>query len=130
MCIPALKDKTYQWLTVLWAVLIIGTSSIPNLKSGSLFTESDKFIHIGIYAVLAWFLSGALRQHTRHWHVFLQILISVILVTGFGCLDELHQSFVMGRTASLWDLLADVTGGFIGAITFTLLHKKTVELRK
>ncbi|MGB5540538.1 MAG: VanZ family protein, partial [Gammaproteobacteria bacterium] len=42
----------------------------------------------------------------------------------YGVLDEIHQYFVPGRQADVLDVLADVSGGLLGAgLMFLLLRR-------
>ena len=40
------------------------------------------------------------------------------MLHGFS--DEFHQSFVEGRSSAWGDLIADIVGGFMGAIVFSI----------
>ena len=42
-------------------------------------------------------------------------LLGVLLTALYGASDEYHQTFVAGRSADVYDLYADATGGAIGA---------------
>lgn len=44
------------------------------------------------------------------------VLTSLILCTGFACLDEYHQLFVRGRGASVKDVMIDSFGALFGII--------------
>jgi VanZ family protein len=45
--------------------------------------------------------------------------------------DEFHQSFVIGRTSSGFDVAADVLGGLMGAVLFPrLLIRKQENVNK
>ncbi len=44
------------------------------------------------------------------------VLTAQILCTGFACLDEYHQLFVMGRGASVKDVLIDSLGALTGIV--------------
>jgi VanZ family protein len=65
----------------------------------------DKGAHFLAYALLALLWRLGLG---RFWGAFL-------LASGYGVVDEWHQSFVPGREAFGWDLLADALGAAIGA---------------
>ena len=46
----------------------------------------------------------------------------------FSVTDEFHQSFVPGRDASIWDVLADDVGGFLAAVMLFWRDRKTVNI--
>ena len=48
-------------------------------------------------------------------------LKAVALTAAYGASDELHQLFVPGRTADIYDLRADVTGAAVGVALVWLL---------
>jgi VanZ family protein len=47
----------------------------------------------------------------------------VALTLGYGITDEIHQMFVPGRIASVADILADITGGMLGAWIYLKTRK-------
>ncbi|MFO7967189.1 MAG: VanZ family protein [Archaeoglobaceae archaeon] len=69
----------------------------------------DKFIHMIIFLILGILLNASFRYNFRYNYPvnsFLALLVGFL----YSVSDEFHQSFVPGRTASLWDLGADVVG--------------------
>jgi VanZ family protein len=75
----------------------------------------DKVLHAGAFGVLtllsAWALTrGRLRAAT--WPVLLAACLIAIL---YGASDELHQWFVPGRDADVFDLFADALGALAAA---------------
>ncbi len=77
----------------------------------------DKSIHALEYLPMGFLLTGWLanwKRPPRGRVVLVVMVLAMVLV--LGALDETHQFFVPGRTASLGDLLADVVGGILGAI--------------
>ncbi len=75
----------------------------------------DKAAHAALYAGFGFILFAALRnspyQSLRN-HAF---IFTIIIGTAYGASDEFHQSFVPGRTMSVWDLLADSIGLALGS---------------
>lgn len=70
------------------------------------------------YVVFAFLASRAFRNSSKkilfeHFKI-MAIFISVL----YGMSDEFHQSFVAERECSLFDLVADSTGGVIGAFIY------------
>ena len=108
---------THRWIpTLVWTAAIIGLSSIPDLDIGSRrFPGCDKVAHFIEYSVLGITLrywSGRTKKH---------------LVPGglcFAALDELHQRYVPGREASLWDFLADASGLIFGFLISRRFFRK------
>jgi VanZ family protein len=69
----------------------------------------DKPAHFLEYAVLGYFLGRGLGGKRA-------VLLGFVLASGYGALDELHQSFVPGRESSVLDLLADAAGAMSGTL--------------
>lgn len=101
-----------KWLAVfLWAGLIFFLSHQPELKSG-LPERWDFFLaksaHFLEYAILTFLLIRALQEHQLTKKKIL--ILAVILAMGYAFSDEYHQSFILGRNASLRDVLIDSSG--------------------
>lgn len=86
-------------------------------------TGVDKAAHAAAYAVLgASFLYGLkplVRSSNRHL-VALAVILFCLL---YGISDELHQSFIPGRSVSAWDVAADVFGGALTVVLWYTYSK-------
>ncbi len=101
------------WLPPLaWAGVIYFVSAQPKEAfvrfglSGALLPIAG---HLITYAVLMVLLVIALRVGGR-LPVEQSCVVAFLLVALFGLSDEYHQSFVPGRTATMWDWLVDLLG--------------------
>ncbi|KAB2880536.1 hypothetical protein F9K33_05000 [bacterium] len=112
MSSESLKTKSFYplivWMIVIFISSSIEGSSLPLLDVWSL----DKFVHTGVYAVLAF---CSLRAFTHYGYARKKNIIWIIGWSLFFCLiyaasDEFHQSFVRGRYASALDFFADSIG--------------------
>ncbi len=86
-----------------------------------------KMAHITEYFLLA--VSVALPLYVYRVRGFWLLLVAGIFCVGFAGLDEYHQSFVSGRSASLRDVGIDSIGIFAGIyITriFGFIGRKTI----
>jgi VanZ family protein len=103
--------RAWLW-PLLVAVLIFGVSSrstvpepgIPNL---------DKVAHFSVYGLL-----GTLLVRTRaggRWAPFLAFAGASL----YGVTDEVHQSFVPGRSAEVADWVADTAGAALAIVLYT-----------
>ncbi len=101
----------------LYAALIVALSSIPGHSFPDVkWLSYDKLIHLGEYAVfsiLVYRAAASLRPET--W--FLAGLV-IILAGLFGVFDELYQSLIPGRDASLADWVADQVGAVLGVMSY------------
>ncbi len=48
-------------------------------------------------------------------------VFALLLTIGYGMLDEMHQSRVVGRDASMLDWLADVVGAGLSVVVLGML---------
>ena len=86
-----------------------------------------KAAHITEYFLLA--VSVALPLYVYRLRGFKLVLAAGIFCVGFAMLDEYHQSFVVGRSASARDVAIDSIGIFIGIYTTRIagwLGRKTL----
>ncbi len=126
----------YHVPAMLYAGLIITLSSLPNLQSPNLgILNSDKVIHFAEYAVFAFLFyrsfsqsfSVSSAQSSRLNSGSMAALMTFALLLLFSVGDELHQKFVPGRTADVFDVLADVLGG---ALVILLLQQRNKSLSR
>lgn len=110
---------------LVWMGFIFYLSSIPNLKTGaSIPTEFvfRKIVHLMEYAILAFLLARIFAR--GHCLDFKRIFIfSFLIVLIFSLSDELHQSFVIGRSGNFFDVGIDLVGGIIGLLIFEKIAK-------
>lgn len=95
--------------------LIFYESSQPALPSFVPDSVSDKLLHIGGYAILGALLVRALSDGFRRPLTAALAVLAVVLTTGYGVSDEIHQSFVPPREMDAWDVVADAVGGTLAA---------------
>lgn len=89
--------------------------------------HADKALHILEFAVLGWLLAFGF---SRIQSLSPRGLAAAAFLTGavLAILDEVHQSFVPGRHADVWDVAADIVGIALGLWIYRLparLSRKT-----
>lgn len=84
-----------------------------------------KIAHFTEYAILAFLAARAFRTSSRPAIRDRWFLISAALIVVYALVDEYHQSFVPSRTASVFDSLIDMTGGFAALILISRKGAKT-----
>lgn len=72
-----------------------------------------KFFHIAEYSVLSILIYYATN------HQLSTIFISFLYAVS----DEFHQSFIIGRTATIRDIFFDLSGIFFGLLVLSILSK-------
>lgn len=130
-----MKNKRSTILMLLWMLLIFIMSSfdatdssnqsnfIVNIISNILNIENARLLsliirklaHFTEYLILGFLTINMLNKNDISKKYLLSILICIIYATS----DELHQSFVPGRSCQL----VDVTIDFIGALTGIFIYK-------
>ena len=98
-----------------WAgfcLLIFWHSSGPSLHSVPLFPHDDKVIHALVYAMLGLLTTRFLEKET--WAPAPVWVWALLFSVFYGVFDEIHQSFVPGRDASVLDVMADSFGAWAG----------------
>jgi len=108
---------------LLWAGTLYYLSDQPGMAITPLFSHQDKVMHVVAYALLGIFSMGVLPKSTAGYRPA-QLWIVTALTGVYGLLDEYHQSFIPGRFASLGDVIADLAGGFLGALFVYLLAQR------
>lgn len=120
---------TYHLPAIIYAGLIIGLSSLTNVKlPRSQLIELDKVIHFCEYALFGYLV----------WRSFCRISISVGpvdaaflgvgFVTLFALADELYQSFVPSRQPDLADFFTDVAGAVVATAICLVLRARSQRI--
>lgn len=109
------KYYVYYPLVFYWLMLFIGTT-IPG-KSLPSFGGSDKIKHLLGYFGLSILLNITfIVQQKYDWLRKYSILCTTLCAGFYGIIDELHQSFIPGRSCDIFDWIADVIGALISVI--------------
>lgn len=99
----------YWILSILVMGLIFLFSSFPPPMELS-FLFAGKPIHLLAYGVLASLIYFAREKSRALFHpIFIPFLIAFL----YGISDEIHQHFVPGREADVFDALANALGAFV-----------------
>lgn len=112
---------------LVWPCLFMGLifieSSIPMdggpediLFLTNLNPQIQNLLHIPLYGILAFLWMGYFSRAgigERQMAVF-----SLLITIFYGCLDEIHQTFVPGRYGGLMDIYLDSIGAVLGVIVF------------
>ena len=110
----AYRRTAFLLAAITWAGVIFYLSSQPSIETPALFPGQDKLFHLIAFGILG-FLAMGTRQASQQGHPTRQVWRVVLAVTLYGILDEFHQYFVPGRSADVYDVLADAIGGLLGA---------------
>ena len=105
-----MKISLSKWLPVfLWAAVIFVLSSIEQVVISEFLIWdflAKKIAHVSEFAIL---FAVIFRATGGKWPQ------TFLLTMAYAVSDEIHQSFVPGRTAALYDFGFDLTGANIAA---------------
>lgn len=80
-----------------------------------------KSAHFTEYALLGFFTARALRLSKKSpW-------FSIAIAAIYATTDEVHQSFVPGRSCEFCDILIDTAGATVGASIYWLFNHKKID---
>lgn len=127
------KKKTYILLilSIAWALLIfvlctMPSSGLPQIK----IPHIDKVVHFSFFFVQSVLISLLFNFQTRKSYVQI-ILLSTLLAFAYGGLIEILQGKFFGRSGDVYDLVADILGGFFGAMFYpTVLRLINITFRR
>ncbi len=118
---PSTKYQLILWLPVIfYAGLIYYLSSKSDLGIQIDIPFFDKFEHFVEYGVFGFLLIRAFFNTGFNLSRFSAFGLAVIVAFLYGISDELHQIFVPGRTASIFDALFDLIGSIFGSYIYQL----------
>ena len=86
------------------------------------FHLSDKLVHLACFAAFSFFTAmaffGLKPLDGRRISTAKRILLPAVVISLYGIIDEIHQSFVPGRSCSFLDWCADTIGALTGSALF------------
>ena len=120
--------KTFKTILLrLPALLIAGCiwflssqSTLPQVKG---VFGWDKLQHILAYGALSFTIGLWISPLFWKNRKVLALLLTTLIGSAYGAIDEFHQYFVPGRSSDIWDWLADTMGAFLGALAIMILFK-------
>jgi VanZ family protein len=103
--------KVARTLAIVFALLIIGGSSVPGRNIPEVFhLTPDKLIHCAEYFVFGFFLFQWINLEFENSNLKSKLLLTIIFGTTMGIVDENYQRLTPGRTPDLWDWVLDAIG--------------------
>ena len=105
-------------LTLALSAAVLYVAGAQPVAVGLFPAPWDKLAHLLTFAVVG--AAAGLAGGMRGWRMALCCIAGALLVGG---MDEVHQMFLPGRSASWYDLAADAAGGLLGAAALAVLHR-------
>lgn len=111
--VRAFFRKTIDLIALLlWCAMIFVFSGVPSLQSG---LKEDflyrKIAHMVEYAVLAYLFCNVAKR--RIGGIGFGIVFAVLAALCYALTDEIHQTFVRGRSGNFFDIGIDACGIFM-----------------
>ncbi len=113
-------------LAVYWPLAFVVTHIPPLFKRDKeerldLPIGPDKVVHFGGFFVLAWLLATVL---SRRFSTPAVVSLTVAACAMYGLIDEVTQP-AFGRTADVWDWVADMLGCGAGLLAWRFTYRRT-----
>ena len=102
-----------------------------DLKSEEKIIENYTFIvrkgaHFTIYLILGILVINLLKE----FNIKKLIIISIIFCSLYAISDEIHQTFINGRSGEIRDVIIDTLGSTTGILLYYSILKKSKKERK
>jgi VanZ family protein len=126
---PHFKKFAYWFPTLIWMTLIFSFSAQPSLHASTIGWQDfviKKSAHFTEYFILALLFDYALR-HTTHFSRSKRLIYTGLFIAAYASSDELHQSFVPGRSSQIRDIMIDILGGCTGIIFHKYFSRSSVR---
>ena len=116
---------------VLWMALIYYSSSIraENIPKIDI-PNIDKLFHFVEYFILGALLIRAFANSSDKANFRLIFLLSILIASIYGVLDEFHQRFIPGRSPEIFDIFSDIIGSLSGALLSIHKEKNSRAINK
>jgi VanZ family protein len=114
------SENTFSWLEMVLGLLI---PKISSQELSLIHAVMRKAGHVTEYFILGLLLlrgfrAGSISAWNWRWSFF-----AVVAVALWATSDELHQSFVLTRTASAVDVAIDTAAGILAQFVGALWHR-------
>ena len=105
-----IKTSLYKYPAIIYAALIFILSASPSIAPPPGFFLEDKIYHFIEYGIFSFLLFLAFYHSRSEFLKKHFIVVSCIVGIAYGLSDEIHQSFVPGRSCEFLDFVADCLG--------------------
>jgi VanZ family protein len=129
---PRMQHWFRYWLPVIvWCAIIFVQSAFAVPKIVPDWPHFDKVLHTGVYGLLGLLFCRAFSSYPGiRRRTILLVALATLFTALYGLSDEWHQSFIPARTADVFDLLADLVGGFLGSLLFIRIRRFQIFAQK
>ncbi len=106
------------YLVVAFVLTHLPGSSVPKVSWMDRIPAADKFVHAGLYFLLAVLLANCLRFWLRSNRVI--VLLTLGTLAAYAAFDEWSQRFSPSRSPDVLDFVADMIGASCGVSLFAI----------
>ena len=112
------------WAGVIFYFSSLHHASLSDIPMWDWITR--KAAHLFVFAVLALLMTSAASA----FKLPRPAVVGFLIAAAYGGLDEFHQSFVVGRSPLITDVLIDATGALIGVAAWWYLSRRRERARR
>lgn len=113
------KGLAIAWFLIMCTLFFLPGSALPQ-EDWLNKIYFDKWVHVGLFAVLIFLWRSAFDPNFNNYNWFL--IFSAVL---YGLLVEfIQRQWVANRSFDLYDVVADGTGSIIGLVVWLRVYKK------
>jgi len=105
------------WLCLIWTLSSLPAQEIPAVN----ILGFDKLEHIGVYFILMILVAYGLKGKHLPWAKWI-FIISLFILSAAA--DEYHQTYIPGRSVSVYDLMANSLGIIFGSLIGKWLYDR------
>jgi VanZ family protein len=110
-----------RWIPALaWSAVVFTLTSIPNPDLPDV-PGGDKVAHAMMYGVLGVLVAYALAPYRRR-AAWLAVAFAITAVVA--AVDEMHQRYIPGRSESVADWIADVSGAGLALLVSAAMWRR------
>ena len=121
------KFLRFWFPVILYSGMIFYVSSLPNVRVPGGLSFLDKILHIIEYIPFGFLMVRALIHTNVIWTKKNAFYLAVVFSLFYGITDEIHQLFVVGRNATLGDVMVEAVGGGVGTLIYLLLRNLRIK---
>ncbi|MEI6822250.1 MAG: VanZ family protein [Bacteroidota bacterium] len=117
------------WVLVILLLTLLPGDAFPVPPKFMDMFEPDKIVHLFMFGTLVILLLNGFRKQTKYpllsrFYIGIPVAFGVFL----GGITEILQGIMnIGRTASVYDFIANTIGCIMGVYIYKFLHKRNIK---
>jgi VanZ family protein len=127
--LPFLRQNIspFLWSIFILLLCLLPPSDFPTVN----IISFDKLVHVFLYMVLVFLtILNFKKQHFYRWLKYHSNKVAIVYGLFLGIITEfLQENLGMGRTADVYDMIANAAGCGLGFLLFFLVYGKENTFR-